>query len=132
MVTDSIADFLTRIRNAVILRKASVRVPYSRLNYAIALKLLGRGYLANVERQGRRVSGRLIELHLKYLEDGKPAIRGLRRISRPGRRVYQGVVKLKPLRQGAGLTILSTSKGLATFEEAKSKKVGGELLLEVW
>lgn len=132
MITDPIADFLTRIRNALALRKTSVRVLYSRLNYALASKLLERGYLAAVEKQGRRVSSRMLELELKYLEDGSPAIRGLRRVSRPSRRVYQQVTKLKPIRQGTGLTVLSTPQGLLSFEEAKAKKVGGELLFVVW
>lgn len=131
MITDPIADLLTRIRNAIAVRKESLRVPYSRMNYSIATVLLRRGYLARVERRGRRES-RSLEVYPRYLEDGTPVIQGIMRISRPGRRVYQKISELRPWRQGAGFVVLSTPQGILTHREARVRKVGGEALLAVW
>lgn len=130
-MTDPIADMLTRIRNALAVRKPIVRIPYSNLKYAIALSLERGGYITKAERRGRR-ERRSLELHLKYLAHGRAAISGLERISRPGRRVYQKVGALRPFRQGAGFIVLSTPQGILDSRQARKRNVGGEVLLAVW
>ncbi len=128
--TDPIADMLTRIRNASMVRKARLLVPHSKLKLAIARILQQEGYIANVEKQDE--NGRpMISIDLKYAHGG-PVIRGIRRISKPGRRVYNSYDQLPVWTPELGISILSTSSGIMSHREAKKRKVGGEVLCEIY
>ncbi len=130
MYTDPIADFLTRIRNAQFARHETVTVPGSHIKLALAKILEREGY---VERVSERVEGirRFIDVTLKYL--GKtPYIRSLDRISTPGRRVYRKSTELPRVLSDQGIAIISTSAGLMTNKEARKRKLGGEVLCEVY
>lgn len=122
---------LTRIRNAVMARKAGLKVPYTRVDLAIAQELVRTGYLASAERKGRSVK-KIIDLTLKYDEAGEPAIAGIAIQSKPSQRVYRGYREIRNSRQGYGRYILSTPQGILSNIEAKKAKVGGELLFEIW
>lgn len=134
-VDDPIADMLTRIRNALARRASEVCVPSSKLKEAIAQVLQEEGYIEGyeVEKLG---SYPVLRIHLKYLREGtrtwRPAIRGLRRVSRPSRRVYAEVRELPRPYQGLGIAILSTPQGVMTDREARRRHIGGEILCEVW
>jgi small subunit ribosomal protein S8 len=130
MIIDPIGDLLTRIRNGQMRRTAKVNSPNSRLRVRLLDVLQEEGYIrgyAEVESKGHKE----LEIELKYHE-GEPAIRELKRVSTPGRRVYSSVSDLKPHRQGLGVSILSTPKGLMTDSAAKEKNVGGEVLCQVF
>jgi small subunit ribosomal protein S8 len=130
MIIDPIGDLLTRIRNGQMRRTAKVNSPNSRLRVRLLDVLAQEGYIrgyAEVETKGHKE----LEIELKYHE-GEPVIRELKRISTPGRRVYSSVSDLKPHRQGLGVSILSTPKGLMTDTTAKEKNVGGEVLCQVF
>jgi len=127
---DPIADMLTSIRNAQAVSKETVEVPFSKLKFGIVKILEKEGFIEKIEKKGRGVK-KIIEIKLKY-EDKKSAISYLKRISRPGQRIYFKSQGLKPVRSGYGITIISTSKGLMTGREAKKKKIGGEILCQVW
>ncbi|MBI2582886.1 30S ribosomal protein S8 [Candidatus Azambacteria bacterium] len=129
VMTDPIADMLTRIRNALLARHPVVEVPYSRLKYEIAKILSELGYLGEIEKRGKRQ--RTIAIELRY-EAGRPALEGLRRVSRSGRRMYVGKDKIPSVKQGLGVAVLTTPKGVMTSREAKKRGVGGEILFEVW
>jgi len=132
MLTDPIADLLTRIRNAVTLSKAKVELPNSKMKGAICLVLKKEGFIGgyNVIRQGKK---KILEIYLKYSEEGEPIITYLERVSKPGRREY---IKKKDvpgmIRGGLGICILSTSKGVIANLEARKLGVGGEILCYVW
>jgi small subunit ribosomal protein S8 len=132
-MTDPIADMLTRIRNATVARHDSVRMPSSKLKEALAAILEREGYIA-----GHTVSGdpgrpgRTLELTLKFNEDRIPIISGLRRVSKPGLRVYTKADRLPRVLGGLGVAVLSTSQGLLTDREARERRVGGEVLCYVW
>lgn len=127
---DPIADMLTRIRNGLKARKSEVLIPYSRLHKEIARILLEEGYISDY--QVSESPHPVICLRLKYDELGRPVIYGLRRVSRPSRRVYQPKSKLPKVLGGLGIAIISTSKGVLTDREARRIGVGGEVLCEVW
>ena len=129
--TDPIADMLTRIRNAVMVRAGSVLIPDSRIKRAIAQKLHGEGYISRLEmvRSGRFP---MIRIHLKYAADRQPVLRGLERISKPGRRIYTGRGEIPWVQSGLGTVILSTPSGVLTGREARQAGVGGEVLCKVW
>ncbi len=130
MIIDPIGDLLTRIRNGQMRRTAKVNSPNSRLRVRLLDVLQEEGFIrgyAEVEVKGHKE----LEIELKYHE-GEPVIRELKRISTPGRRVYSSVSDLKPHRQGLGVSILSTPKGLMTDTTAKEKNVGGEVLCQVF
>lgn len=130
MMTDPIADMLSRIRNAAKVRKPDLAVPYSGMKLAIANILAAEGFLDGVEVAGDGTKKQL-RLALKY--DGRDAvIHGLTRVSTPGRRVYVGYRDIPRVRSGYGISILSTPSGLMTGHEARKRKVGGELLCEVF
>ena len=129
-MTDPIADMLTRIRNAIAVRKETVEIPYSKIKYIIANILLEKGFVEKVEKKLRRAK-RMIIIKLKY-EHKEPAISGLRRISKPGRRVYSSSEKLKLPKGGRGIGIISTSQGVMTIREAKKRNLGGEIICEIW
>jgi len=126
---DTIGDMLTRIRNAGAVRHETVKLPYSNLKWAIAQTLLEEKFLAKAEKKGRK-DRRIIELTLKYV-DGEPAIRELRRISKPGRRVYVKKASARSRRAGR-IYVLSTPKGIMTSKKAIAEGVGGEVLFEIW
>lgn len=127
---DSITDMLNRIRNAQAVLKPTVDVPFSDLKYEIAKILEKRGFIEKTEKKGKKIR-KILEIVLKY-DDKSPAISGLKRVSRPGQRIYKGFEELRSVRQGYGIAIVSTSKGLLTDKEARKNKLGGEVLCEVW
>ena len=133
MMSDPIADLLARIRNAALARHERTRVPASKLKKAVAEILKREGFLADVsvEKWGPTQKD-AITITLKYGTDRKAAFHGLRRVSRPGRRVYVGHRDIPRVLSGLGVSILSTSRGLMTDKEARRNKVGGEILCEVW
>ncbi|MBI4411227.1 MAG: 30S ribosomal protein S8 [Deltaproteobacteria bacterium] len=131
MMTDPIADLLTRIRNGIHARHESVSVPASKVKEQVLKILKETGYIASYIRVSDKPQDRLT-VFLKYRSDRKPVIREVSRVSRPGRRVYRGHLEIKPFLRGMGLTILSTSKGILTDAQARKKKVGGEVLCQVW
>jgi small subunit ribosomal protein S8 len=134
-VDDPIADMLTRIRNAVARRKEEVVLPSSRLKEEIARVLKEEGYIADYAVEPGQ-SYPILRIKLKYLREGprawRPAIRGLRRISRTSRRVYAGVRELPRPRQGLGIAIISTPQGVMSDREARKRGIGGEVICEVW
>ncbi len=131
MMTDPIADFLTRIRNALMIKRGLVRTKDSKISRRIAEILEKNGYIEGVAYEGEGLE-RSIVLKLKYDTDGKPVIDGLKRISRPGLRIYMQAAELPKVLGGLGLAIVSTSKGVITCKDAQDKNVGGEILCHVW
>ncbi|GMR17828.1 MAG: 30S ribosomal protein S8 [Gammaproteobacteria bacterium] len=129
MLTDPIADMLTRIRNAQAAEKVSVTFPASRLKQAVAQVLKDEGYIGDIREQSAEGKPTL-EITLKYYE-GEPVITELRRVSTPGRRVYQGKDELTQVAGGLGVAIVSTSKGIMSDRAARKAGVGGEILCAV-
>lgn len=132
MLTDPIGDMLARIRNAQMARHKQVRVPYSKLKFRIAEILKDQGFVKDVWVEGEKPSEKAIVIELKYTPDGEPVIRELRRVSKPGRRVYAGVDKLPRVRKGLGIAIISTPKGIMTDKQARKERVGGEIICTVF
>ena len=133
MMTDPIADLLSRIRNASMARHELTRVPANKLKKNIALLLKAEGYVADVRQEewGPK-KHQTLTIVLKYGEDRSSAFQGIRRVSRPGRRVYVRHDQIPRVLSGLGISIISTSTGLMSDKEARRRKVGGELLWEVW
>jgi len=129
-MTDTVADMLTQIRNAQAVLKPEVKVPFSNLKYKIAKILESEGFLEKVSKKGRRIK-KIIRIILRY-EDKTGVISGLKRISKPGQRIYLKTKEIKPVRGGYGMAIVSTSKGLMTDKQARKKKLGGEIICEIW
>jgi len=127
---DPITDMLNRIRNAQAILHPQVEMPYSNLKYEIAKLLEKKGLVEKVTKAGKKEK-KSIEIILKY-EDKVPVISGMKRISKPGQRIYLPAKKIRPVKGGYGLAIISTSKGLMTNKEAKKQKLGGEILCEIW
>lgn len=130
MVTDPISDMLTRVRNALMLRKDSVEVPHSKIKKEVSRVLKENGYITDFF----EVSDdkfKKIKLVLKY-HDGRSVIHGLKRVSTPGRRVYVGTQEVPRVMGGMGVAVVSTSRGILTGHQARRLKVGGELLCYVW
>lgn len=130
-MTDPIADMLTRIRNAGQARHEAVVIPHSRVKEQIAKILAESGYVGDVEVEGEGKDKSLV-FSLIYTPKGEPKIIGLERVSKPGRRIYVGYQDLKPVRSGMGMSILSTPTGVMSDAVARSKQVGGEILMNVW
>ena len=130
-ITDPIADMLTRIRNAGMARHDSVDVPASKMKTAIAEVLLKEGYIKAFQIVDDGTQG-VIRITLKYLPGKEKAIQGLKRVSKPGLRVYAGADELPRVLKGLGIAIVSTSKGIMTDREARKAHVGGEVLAFVW
>ena len=130
-VTDPIADMLTRIRNAMMARHAFVLVPCSNMKLSIAKILKDEGFISGYEVLKGKPQ-RMIKIHLKYSEDKEPLIRGLRRVSRPGLRVYVQRSEIPRVYGGLGIAILSTPKGVMVGKQAWRSNTGGELLCYVW
>lgn len=130
-ITDPIADMLTRIRNAGSARHESVDVPASKMKKAIAQILLDEGYIKNFQLVDDGAQG-LIRIALKYQGGRNQAISGLKRVSKPGLRMYAGAQELPKVLRGLGVAIISTSKGVMTDKKARELNVGGEVLAFVW
>ena len=130
-ITDTIADMLTRIRNASSAKHDSVEVPASNVKKAIAQILLDEGYINNftVVEDGKQG---VIQIKLKYGQNKSQAITGLRRVSKPGLRIYSNVEDMPKVMKGLGIAILSTSKGIMTDKQARRENVGGEVLAFIW
>ena len=131
MMTDPVADMLTRIRNAVRVEHPSVEMPLSKVKKGLADVLKREGYIWDWE-EFEGGPAKQLRVHLKYGPNGERVIRHIRRVSKPGRRVYSGATELKPVLGGLGIMVISTSKGVLSDREAREKKLGGELLCEVW
>lgn len=131
LVTDPIADMLTRIRNAIQVKHDNVSIPASNEKRAIAKILLDEGYIASYE-EVEKDNHKNIIIVLKYDETGDSVIQGLRRISKPGLRIYAQKDKLPKVISGLGIAIISTNKGIVTDKEARKLGVGGEVLAYVW
>lgn len=127
---DPISNMLTSVRNALAVKHSAVIIPFSNFKYEIAKIFEKEGFVEKIEKKGRR-SKRLIEITLKY-SDETPVISGLKRISKPGQRIYSDWKKIKRVKGGYGIAIVSTSKGLMTNKEARKNKLGGEIICEVW
>jgi len=130
MVTDPIADMLTRIRNACLVQHSQVVMPTSKLKVGIARILADEGFIAGFEVTEEKPQANLV-LSLKYTGKGDAVINGLERVSRPGRRVYAGYKEIPWVRSGLGISIVSTPQGLLTGRKARRAKVGGEILCNV-
>ena len=130
-ITDPVADMLTRIRNANTAKHTTVDVPASNLKKAIAKILLDEGYIKSYEVVEDGTQG-VIRIQLKYLAGKEKVISGLRRVSKPGLRVYAGADELPKVLKGLGIAIISTSKGVMTDKMARANHVGGEVLAVVW
>ena len=130
MMTDPIADMLTRIRNAALARHDRTEMPASKMKKAVAIILKSEGYIADVKESDGDTDK--ITIVLKYGRDRTSAIDGVRRVSRPGRRVYVKHDRIPRVLSGLGISILSTSHGLMSDRDARKHKLGGELICEVW
>jgi small subunit ribosomal protein S8 len=131
MLTDPIADMLTRIRNAVAVERPHVDVPSSKLKLGLADVLKREGYIWDWKEVEGEPSSQL-RLELKYGPNGERVIQSIRRISKPGRRVYSRARDLRPILHGMGIQILSTSRGIVSDREARQRNLGGEVLCEIW
>ena len=132
MLTDPIADMLTRIRNGTLARKATVDMPWTRHKEAIAKVLVEEGYLESVAGVDGDAAKRTLRIGLRYDDRRRPVINGVKRVSRPSLRVYVGAGEIPPIRRGLGVNVLSTPKGILVDREARKQGVGGELLCTVW
>jgi small subunit ribosomal protein S8 len=131
MVNDPIADMLTRIRNACMVKHSQVVMPSSKIKVSIAKILADEGFIQGYTVTDDKPQPKLV-LQLKYAGRGRPVITGLQRVSRPGRRVYTSYRDVPWVRSGLGISILSTPKGVMTGRQANREKVGGELICQVW
>ena len=130
-ITDTIADLLTRIRNASSAKHDSVEIPASNMKKAICQILVDEGYVKNytVTQDGKQG---VIKVTLKYGEGKTPVIQGLRRVSKPGLRIYSNAAELPKVMKGLGIAIISTSRGVMTDREARKQNLGGEVLAFIW
>lgn len=131
MMTDPIADMLTRIRNAILIGRAEVSFPSSKVKIGIAEVLEREGYVGGFKIVERPVQNELV-VSIKYGPRGEPVITHIERVSKPGRRIYAGIKELKPVLRGLGIAVVSTPKGILSDREAKEARVGGEVLCRVW
>ena len=130
-MTDPIADMLTRIRNALMVKKGTVEIPCSNMKKAIADILLNEGYIKDVRLEEDGYNGKLV-LTLKYTDKNQSVISGLQRASKPGLRMYSGAATMPKVLGGYGIAIISTNKGIMTDKQAKAQNVGGEVLCYVY
>jgi small subunit ribosomal protein S8 len=130
MFTDPIADMLTRIRNAAAAKKSELAMPYSKFKAALAQVLAAEGFISGVN----VVDGKFksLKINLKYGPNGEAVIAGIKRVSKPGQRIYLPADRLPRANSGFGVTIVSTSKGLLSDRQARKQKVGGEVVCQVW
>lgn len=127
---DPIVDMFNRIRNAQAVLHHTVNIPFSNLKYEIAKVLEKNSFIKKIEKRGRKEK-RFIEITLKY-DNGLSVISGIKRISKQGQRIYFKAKELKPIRGGYGISIISTSQGIMTNKEARKKKLGGEVICQIW
>ena len=133
MMTDPIADMLTRIRNAVRIERALVDMPLSKVKRGVAEVLKREGYIWDWhEEEVEGSPGKNLRIDLKYGPNGERVIRHIKRVSKPGRRVYSRANSLRPILNGLGISIISTSRGVVSDREARQKNLGGEVLCELW
>ena len=130
MTNDPIADFIQRLKGASAVKKETVSIPFSALKLAVAEKLVQRGFLKSAEKKGK--VKKTLEVELAYNQSGMPKIHDVKRISKPGRRLYTGSAEIPSVKHGHGLVILSTPKGILAGDEAKKQNVGGETLFSIW
>jgi small subunit ribosomal protein S8 len=131
MMTDPIADMLTRIRNAVRVERPHVTMPLSKVKRGLAEVLKREGYIWDWREESADPVPQL-RIELKYGPNGERVIRHIKRVSKPGRRVYSGAEALRPVLNGLGISIISTSRGVISDREARQRKLGGEVLCELW
>ncbi|MBU1036619.1 30S ribosomal protein S8 [Patescibacteria group bacterium] len=131
MMTDPIADMLTRIRNSTAVKKSEIILPYSKIKFAIAQLLKKEGYLEDIEVLKENKNFTELRIVLKY-EDKKPVINHIKRVSKPGKRVYVDREHIPFILNNLGIAILSTSRGIMTNKQARRAKIGGELICEIW
>jgi small subunit ribosomal protein S8 len=131
MVNDPVGDFIIQLKNAGMVRKNTISIPYSKLKHAIADKLVQAGFIVSATKYGKKVK-KTLDIVLKYDAQGAHAILGVKRVSKPGRRLYLSVAEIFPVKFGKGKRILSTPAGILTGEEAREKNVGGEELFIIW
>lgn len=131
MMTDPIADMLTRIRNAVRVERAAVDMPLSKVKRGVAEVLKREGYIWDFA-ESEEGAFRQLHLDLKYGPNGERVIQHIKRVSKPGCRVYSKATELRPVLNGMGIKIISTSRGVISDREARERKLGGEVLCEVW
>ena len=129
-MTDPIADMLTRVRNSQAVNKETVSLPFSEFKFNLAKIILKNGYLADVKKNTEENKSEII-LTLGY-DNNKPLISHIKRLSRPGRRIYTSKDKIRPVLRNYGISIISTSAGLMTNKEARKNNLGGELICEIW
>ena len=130
-MTDPIADMIARIRNAIIARKSIVTIPSSKMKVGLAQILKQEGYIRNCEVRPDSKQG-ILEIELKFDKDNRSAIEGMERISKPGKRSYASASDIPRVRNGLGVSVVTTSKGLMTDREARKQNVGGEVVCAVW
>jgi len=131
MMTDPISDMLIRIKNALMARHKSVIIPASKIKLEIARILKEEGYIEDYKYIKEEPQSK-IEIILKYDENKRPVIAGVKRVSKPGRRIYKGYRDLPKVLDGFGIAIVSTSQGIMTDHEARKRKIGGEVICEIW
>lgn len=131
-MTDPVADLLNRIRTAYMAKHDRLDVPASKLKIEVCRILKEQGYVESFEHLDSDPVKKQVRIYLRYTPDGEPLIRSIKRISKPGRRVYKGAEEIRPVLNGLGVGIISTSQGLLTDSEARQRRVGGEVLCEVW
>ncbi len=128
---DTISDMLTRIRNAQAAKKADVVLPYSKFKHSLGKVLVAEGWVKNIDTKGEGILKTLVVI-LKYDDTGAPVINGIKRVSKPGQRIYADKTKVPRVMGGLGTTIVSTSRGLMTDKIARKEKVGGEIVCQIW
>lgn len=124
-------DLLTKIKNGQASRKESIKMPYSEMDFVIAELLAKHKFVEAAFKKGR-MPKRVLDVKLKYDEEGKGAVQGVRVLSKPSRRLYAGYKDLRPIRQGYGMLAISTPKGITDGKSARKQKLGGQLLFEIW
>jgi len=132
MVTDPIGDFIIRIKNAGNTKKASVSVPFSKMKLAVAELLSSKGFVGAIIKKGKNDVLKSLTVDLLYNRDGSPMVSGVKRISKPSRRLYANSKNLKAFHKGYGMSVLSTPKGIMADVDAKKDNLGGEVLFNIW
>lgn len=131
MFTDPISDMLTRIRNAATAQKTELALPYSKFKENLAKLLVKEGFIKSVKSVNEKAL-KALQIELKYTQSGESVISGIKRVSKPGQRIYLPVDRLPRTNSGFGVTVVSTPKGLLTDKQARKEKVGGEVVCQVW
>jgi len=131
-MTDPVADLLSRIRTAYLAKHDRLDVPVSKLKLEVCRILKEQGYVESIQVLDSDPVKKQVRIYLRYTPEGEPLIRSIKRISKPGRRVYKGAEEIRPVLNGLGVGIISTSQGLLTDAQARQRRVGGEVLCEVY